>query len=128
LKITTYGIRTYTHSIFLHVNQHNTVLYSDCRRTAEGLGYIGTRSYTVSGRQCQRWDEQIPHPHNYTTLHDKRFPEGDIREARNFCRNPDKKTSGPWCYTTDPEKEWETCQVPICSGKICVMAKYCAVS
>ena len=35
--------------------------------------------------------------------------------SRNFvlCRNPDGD-SGPWCYTTDPDKRWEYCDVPVC--------------
>ena len=28
-------------------------------------------------------------------------------------RNPDGD-SGPWCYTTDPDKRWEYCDVPVC--------------
>merc|ERR1712096_214726 len=35
----------------------------------------------------------------------------------NYCRNPqtDLKTK-VWCYTTDPEVEWEFCPVPICTS------------
>ncbi len=35
----------------------------------------------------------------------------------NYCRNPDNKPHGPWCYTTDPNKRWEFCGVPKCMGK-----------
>ena len=45
-----------------------------------------------------------------------RFAESNIVDAANFCRNPDQKTTGPWCYTTDSDVTWETCQIPICSG------------
>ena len=42
----------------------------------------------------------------------------------NYCRNPDisnyphinKYCGGgrPWCYTTDPNKRWEYCDIPKC--------------
>ena len=37
-------------------------------------------------------------------------------DVANYCRNPDKKSTGPWCYTTDPDKTWESCDVPKCQG------------
>ena len=40
----------------------------------------------------------------------------------NYCRNPDSKVKRKvWCYTTDPQGEWEYCDVPTCprpEGKI----------
>ena len=27
----------------------------------------------------------------------------------NYCRNPDGEDT-IWCYTTDPNKEWEECE------------------
>ena len=31
----------------------------------------------------------------------------------NYCRNPDGEPA-VWCYTTDPQKRWEYCDVPKC--------------
>ena len=31
----------------------------------------------------------------------------------NSCRNPDGEP-GVWCYTTNANKRWELCDVPIC--------------
>lgn len=31
----------------------------------------------------------------------------------NYCRNPNNELM-PWCYTTDPGKRWEYCNVPRC--------------
>uniref|UniRef100_A0A8C7XUI1 Coagulation factor II (thrombin) n=1 Tax=Oryzias sinensis TaxID=183150 RepID=A0A8C7XUI1_9TELE len=35
----------------------------------------------------------------------------------NFCRNPDKRSEGPWCFTKDPSVQKETCRVPKCGEK-----------
>lgn len=31
----------------------------------------------------------------------------------NYCRNIDGERR-PWCYTTDPNRRWEICDVPDC--------------
>jgi len=64
--------------------------------------YTGTKSITRSGRTCQGWDTNIPHRTKF-----RPNPENN-----NFCRNPDNDPRGPWCYTTDPNKRWEYCDVP----------------
>ncbi|XP_078603192.1 plasminogen-like [Branchiostoma floridae x Branchiostoma japonicum] len=83
----------------------------------DGSSYRGTASVTESGKTCQRWDSQTPHPH-------RRTPDRYLhaRLLKNYCRNPDG-ASGLWCYTTDPRTRWEYCDVPACPGKgyICKM-------
>lgn len=38
----------------------------------------------------------------------------------NYCRNPDGDRIGPWCYTTDPERRYESCNIPQCKdGRCC---------
>jgi len=64
--------------------------------------YCGTKATTVSGRTCQAWASDFPHDHSFNDL-----------EA-NYCRNPDNEGCGAWCYTTDPNKRWECCNVPDC--------------
>ena len=57
----------------------------------------------ASGRTCQVWSASQPHEHSYT----------DVGQ-NNYCWNPYGDPLGVYCYTTDPEKEWEHCSVPIC--------------
>ena len=69
-----------------------------------GATYLGKKSVTASGLTCQVWSTSIPHKHQYTDLGD-----------HNHCRNPeDSFDEGVWCYTTDPNKRWELCEVPTC--------------
>lgn len=75
----------------------------ECLTTAGGVDYFGHVNTTVSGRICMRWDSQSPHSHDY----------GYAKDQENYCRNPyGKAAKGPWCYTTDPEKIWEYCNIP----------------
>jgi len=69
--------------------------------------YKGKISKTKSGIECQKWSSNQPHK-----------PYGSFGSIgdHNYCRNPDKG-DGPWCYTTDPNKRWEYCDVPICDFK-----------
>ena len=72
-----------------------------------GTSYSGSMNHTSSGRTCQVWSAQEPHEPTYTEVGE-----------HNFCRNPDGDPKGVWCYTTDPDKRWEYCSVPICSSSM----------
>ncbi|KAI8500550.1 hypothetical protein Bbelb_221160 [Branchiostoma belcheri] len=61
------------------------------------------------GKTCQRWDSQKPHGHPQITP--AKCPFSGLEQ--NYCRNPDNE-DGVWCYTTDPSKRWEYCDVPRC--------------
>ncbi|KAI4582599.1 hypothetical protein MJG53_009150 [Ovis ammon polii x Ovis aries] len=73
-----------------------------------GENYEGKIAKTVSGRDCQSWDSQSPHAHGYIP---SKFPSKNLK--MNYCRNPDGEPR-PWCFTTDPKKRWEFCDVPRC--------------
>ncbi|XP_078687217.1 plasminogen-like [Branchiostoma floridae x Branchiostoma belcheri] len=74
-----------------------------------GASYRGNVSVTVTGSTCQRWDSQTPHEHNRTPGN---HPSSGLEQ--NYCRNPDDWFDGVWCYTTDPERRWDYCDVPVC--------------
>ncbi|KAG7315305.1 hypothetical protein KOW79_021393 [Hemibagrus wyckioides] len=76
-----------------------------------GEHYRGNVNITVSGKPCQYWKSNFPHritEFNTTVLN---LPE-------NFCRNPDKRDSGPWCFTSDPTVRTEKCAVAKCGEKL----------
>jgi len=75
--------------------------------------YRGDLSTTISGKECQRWDEQEPHSHNRKR---QRYPNEGL--VSNYCRNPDDTSGGAWCYTTDPDTRWEYCNVEICPEEV----------
>ena len=68
-----------------------------------GASYLGRVNVTASGRTCQVWAAQQPHEHPYTDVGD-----------HNYCRDPYGDPYGVWCYTTDPDKQWEYCDVKRC--------------
>ena len=65
--------------------------------------YMGKRARTAEGYTCAAWNDQSVHKHNYLN-----------KIGHNFCRNPDRSKTGPWCYTTDPNKKWDDCSVTTC--------------
>ncbi|CAG0885699.1 unnamed protein product [Darwinula stevensoni] len=87
---------------------------AECIFTAEGREYSGLKNVTKSGKKCQHWLSQTPNEHS-TILHLPAFPDPGMDSHHNYCRNPDIRNSGPWCYNgegTDPE--WEYCDVHLC--------------
>ncbi|CAH1786990.1 unnamed protein product, partial [Owenia fusiformis] len=95
--------------------------HTECKVTLLGNEYVGKKTRTASGKQCMRWDSQIPHKH--TPLEDDQFPDNSVKDASNYCRNPDNEPQGPWCFTTDVNSRWEYCGIPYCDCKVTSMGK-----
>uniref|UniRef100_A0A8C5TIC6 Kringle domain-containing protein n=1 Tax=Malurus cyaneus samueli TaxID=2593467 RepID=A0A8C5TIC6_9PASS len=77
-----------------------------------GEDYHGEVARTESGLECQRWDAQEPHIMEFIPTESGR-PWKDLK--MNYCRNPDGELR-PWCFTTNPNKRWEYCNIPRCSN------------
>jgi hypothetical protein len=75
-----------------------------------GKTYRGLVTSTTSGRTCQNWLDQKPHKIEIKATKDNGLGN------HNFCRNPDDSFEKPWCFTMDPNKEKEECEVPVCGG------------
>ncbi|XP_034411584.1 prothrombin [Cyclopterus lumpus] len=78
--------------------------------SGSGVNYEGNINITQSGRQCQAWSSSYPHP--IIREFNASKPNSVLQE--NFCRNPDKRPEGPWCFTKDPTVQKENCKVPTC--------------
>eukprot|EP00058_Branchiostoma_floridae_P005554 XP_002591042.1 hypothetical protein BRAFLDRAFT_119076 [Branchiostoma floridae] len=74
----------------------------------KGTTYRGTIAVTKSGKTCQPWASQTPHSHKYTPVNYLNYGLD-----QNYCRNPSGNAM-PWCYTTDPGKKWDYCDIPGC--------------
>ncbi|XP_016352287.1 hepatocyte growth factor-like protein isoform X1 [Sinocyclocheilus anshuiensis] len=79
----------------------------------KGEDYRGKVSTTKSGRTCQQWWSKFPHDHRWT-------PSATNGLELNYCRNPDGDPIGTWCYTTDPERRYESCDIPQCKDEVCI--------
>jgi len=77
----------------------------DCY-TGDGHDYVGLVNMGESGRTCQNW------------LENGKFDASlKVIGNHNYCRNPRKKESKPWCFVVDPSKGKdykEFCNVPKC--------------
>ncbi|XP_029472620.1 hepatocyte growth factor isoform X2 [Rhinatrema bivittatum] len=91
-----------------HSTANNTDITTDCIK-GQGEGYRGVVNTIYSGIQCQRWDSQYPHQHNFTP---ENYKCKDLSE--NYCRNPDGAES-LWCFTVHPNIRIGYCsQIPKC--------------
>jgi hypothetical protein len=83
---------------------------------AQGTDYRGDVAITRSSKPCQKWTAQAPHPNLH--MSPVLYPEAGLGDHAK-CRNPDGKQA-PWCFTTDPDTEWEYCNVglPDCFNQL----------
>ena len=55
---------------------------------------------------------QVPHDHPITA---ERLQVARISDVHNYCRNPSGQLPQPYCYTTDPDRAGDRCNIPDCS-------------
>mmetsp|Transcript_14151 Transcript_14151/g.20727 ORF Transcript_14151/g.20727 Transcript_14151/m.20727 type:complete len:307 (-) Transcript_14151:600-1520(-) len=89
----------------------NQELTQFCSYEDNQADYRGTIAVTEGGLTCQKWTKQSPHTHTRTP---EQYPDKGLGN-HNYCRNPDNEDRA-WCYTTDPGKRWDFCDVPKCPG------------
>uniref|UniRef100_A0A6C0EJB2 Kringle domain-containing protein n=1 Tax=viral metagenome TaxID=1070528 RepID=A0A6C0EJB2_9ZZZZ len=67
---------------------------------------LSNKSTTKSGKVCQNWMAQYPNKHGFN---EENYPNKDIGD-HNYCRNPNDKPEGDWCFTLDQHKGRESCE------------------
>lgn len=65
-----------------------------------GYNYQGKISTTKRGNKCIYWSKQF------------KYDSSKYNYNHNYCRNPDRKIGGPWCYIG--LTSWAYCDVSIC--------------
>lgn len=97
----------------------NLTDFSKCKLSHLGLEYQGDISKTEGGIRCQSWSATIPVHKIDPSLTDDDFVDFSRKDAKSYCRNPNKNPMGPWCYSMDPTLIDDTCAVPLCSLAEC---------
>ncbi|KAM4722214.1 hepatocyte growth factor-like protein isoform 2-T2 [Rhinophrynus dorsalis] len=83
---------------------------ADCYH-GNGEMYSGRISKTRKGVTCRKWEEKMAVLQSYL---DQPVP---VPLEENYCRNPDRDSHGPWCYTMDPNTPFDYCAVKPCDGE-----------
>lgn len=82
-----------------------------CKNSRQGSDYVGKLDHVVTGEECFPW------LYVQSGYKSSDFPENNIGEALNYCRNPNNDRYGPWCYfdTGDGQFKGRYCAIPICN-------------
>ncbi|XP_066257101.1 uncharacterized protein [Euwallacea similis] len=91
---------------------------TQCKVSLLGVEYLGNIASTESNVRCQTWNSNNPHKVD-PNLTDDKFPLSSKEDSKNYCRNPDRKLTGPWCYTMNEDLIDDNCAVPLCSFSQC---------
>ena len=108
-------VRTYV-AMYVCMSFISTATLCSLNIEISGSFYAGTKSTvpgSVSEVPCQRFDSQYPHDHSKWNIYPYYFNVESVSEVNNYCRDPDNG-GYPWCYTTDVNKRWAYCDIPMC--------------
>ena len=90
-------------------------LFSVCGMTknrTKFATYDGSYAVTETGWECKNWSDVL----NSTTL--AQFPSLQENYCRNVETSGDLNKTRAWCYSTNPDAEFEFCDIPLCSNYI----------
>ncbi|CAG0896448.1 unnamed protein product, partial [Darwinula stevensoni] len=93
-------------------------VYPECRLTEKGKEYVGTKSVTETGKPCVDWEKnQYGMPWDFFNQemgYSDHFIYADPTIHKNYCRNHALYREKPWCFVSEPDIEWEYCDIPLC--------------
>ncbi|CAG0895493.1 unnamed protein product, partial [Darwinula stevensoni] len=64
-----------------------------------------------------KWISDPPGMPAYDELYEGHFLNRDSGSHRNYCRNPSGRER-PWCFVSDPDIQWEYCNIPFCTDAV----------
>ena len=100
-----------THS---YDSRKSVFFHTACQYSDIGGTYTGSLSVTVGGVTCLNWEEDVSHKFES----DWAFPDDEVEDAENYCRNPDGHDGGPWCFIPEPDdptsSTWDECGLTPC--------------
>ncbi|CAF0753164.1 unnamed protein product [Adineta ricciae] len=77
---------------------------ADCSITEDGIThYSGQQATSKFGEECELWSHlQTVFPSVVTEPNF--FNDASVKEAKDYCRNPNNSPDGPWCYVLHSDK------------------------
>ncbi|KAK3930168.1 Plasminogen [Frankliniella fusca] len=91
-----------------------------CRLAGTANDYMGARNVSRAGRACEPWAVAAPPSLSNGSL----YPEQDVKEASNFCRNPSRSVAGAWCFTADTTN---STAADLCDIRDCAKPEECTI-
>ena len=87
----------------------------ECKLTIKGTEYAGKIATSADGKQCEKWSDHRSWVF-WIDINDDKFPDISVEAAENYCRNPDGRDRGPWCFAG---QDWgDQCDISFCDGVI----------
>ncbi|KAK7475704.1 hypothetical protein BaRGS_00033075 [Batillaria attramentaria] len=94
---------------------HVPLCDDSCQERSGLIEYSGHMNVTVNQLPCLPWTVSTTGEiRGNSNLKSSHFPNGET--DHNYCRNPDRSESGPWCFTS--ANETENCSVSECATTI----------
>ncbi|GLV61316.1 Ror [Carabus blaptoides fortunei] len=102
--------------------------YTECRLTGPGMEYAGRHNRSVTDNKCLKWDKhrkKVLDPvttkyYEQRKYSKRKFPDETRSSAKNYCRNPDGDTAGPWCFVkTNRNVVKQYCDIAMCQMEPC---------
>ena len=99
-----------------HYGDAHSLLFAearDCYIRRDPFSYTGTLAVTREGTSCLSWADPGVVTYIAGLTPNPVFPEADVANAANYCRNPTRSVS-PWCVVETERGQY--CNVSMCQS------------